>query len=104
MRIILTLLFIAICLSIPELCKSKFKPPPVLENLPPYNPDWEFAVDLHEIANILNQPFIYLSRGNQASVFESQDGKYVLKIFRYRRSLFPIGIVRREIFKNSGGR
>lgn len=42
-----------------------------------------------EILEILNQPFFYFSKGNQSTVFQSQDGKYVLKLFRYRRSIFP---------------
>ncbi len=91
--------FIALCLLIPQLCKSQFKPPPVLENLPSYNPDWEFSANLDEIAEILNQPFTYLASGNQANVFESQDGQYVLKIFRYRRSLFPIVHCCKNLFK-----
>lgn len=38
---------------------------------------------LTEVMGILNQPFRYLSRGNQTYVFQSKDGKHVLKFFRF---------------------
>lgn len=40
-------------------------------------------VPKEEVLAILSQPFTYLSRGSQAFVFASQDGKYVLKLFLF---------------------
>ncbi len=37
----------------------------------------------------LSQPFHYLDCGNQCYAFESQDGKYVLKFFKYASSPIP---------------
>ncbi len=37
------------------------------------------------IQTILNQPFHYLGKGCQSYVFASEDGKYVLKFFKYHR-------------------
>jgi hypothetical protein len=39
---------------------------------------------------ILNQPFRFFDLGSQSYVFESEDRKYVLKLFRYNRSQFQI--------------
>jgi hypothetical protein len=41
-----------------------------------------------EIVRILDQPFTYFNLGSQCYVFESQDKKHVLKLFRYNRSRF----------------
>ncbi|MBX9744519.1 MAG: hypothetical protein K2X08_04840 [Chlamydiales bacterium] len=38
-----------------------------------------------EILELLSQPFIYLNRGAQCYVFESQDRKYVIKFFQKRK-------------------
>lgn len=83
------LLFSALFLSLPQMIRRDFKLPPIHAHFPS-NPNWEMPPPSEELLKILNQPFIYYSRGNQSSVFESQDGKYVLKLFRYRRSIFPI--------------
>ena len=37
-----------------------------------------------QAAEILNQPFSYLSYGGQMTVYQSQDGKYVIKFFNPR--------------------
>jgi hypothetical protein len=55
-----------------------------------FNPAWEAPLPNGEILSILHQPFTYLARGNQSTVFVSQDGQYVLKIFRYTRSRFSL--------------
>jgi hypothetical protein len=78
-----------LCLSVPQFMKKEFKLPPIHAGIP-FNPNWETSPPSDEILAILNQPFHYFSHGNQSTVFQSEDGKYVLKIFRYRRSLFPI--------------
>lgn len=46
-----------------------------------------FACDVltDEIEKMLDQPFSYFNKGNQAYVFSSQDGKYVLKIIRHQK-------------------
>lgn len=84
----LVLLFLSSLLFLPCLAKKNFKPPPT--HLPlAANPQWDNAPS-EEVLSILSQPFTYLSRGNQVTAFESSDGKYVLKLFRYRRPRFPI--------------
>ncbi len=42
-----------------------------------------------EINAILSQPFHYLSKGRQCFVFESEDGKYVLKFFNQKYLKMP---------------
>lgn len=42
-----------------------------------------------EIESILSQPFHYLNKGRQCFVFESQDGKYVLKLFNQKYLRMP---------------
>lgn len=53
-----------------------------------YNPRWEpkeVRIDQTALFNILSQKFIYLSKGSQSYVFLSEDGKFVLKFFKYNR-------------------
>lgn len=45
----------------------------------PSDPAWEAKTPAPEI---LSHPFSYLGKGAQAYVFESQDGQFVLKLFR----------------------
>jgi hypothetical protein len=47
----------------------------------PYNPNWETSS--HAPLEIFNQPFHYLDKGAQSYVFESADGQYVIKLFRF---------------------
>jgi len=47
----------------------------------PYNPHWESSPLTNR--SILDQPFSYLGKGAQAYVFASEDGNYVLKLFRH---------------------
>jgi hypothetical protein len=56
----------------------------------PFNPAWEVSDPNLEILEVLKQPFTYLAHGNQSTAFESQDGQYVLKLFRYTRPRFPL--------------
>jgi hypothetical protein len=74
--------------SLPQWMKSDFKLPPIHSQIPS-ELKWESPPPSSEILKILDQPFSYFSHGNQSTVFESEDKKYVLKLFRYRRSLFP---------------
>jgi hypothetical protein len=78
------LLFSALVLTAPQLFKKDFKVPPVYREIP-YNPDWDMQLC---DPSILAQNFTYLTHGNQSTIFVSEDGKYVLKIFRYNRTRF----------------
>lgn len=55
----------------------------------PYDARWESPPLDHEkkskIDVILDQEFYYLGKGCQSYVFGSQDGKYVIKFFKYQR-------------------
>lgn len=56
------------------------------------NPHLETSLSQEEksqIIKILGQPFQYLDKGSQCYAFESADGKYVLKFFRYERYRIP---------------
>lgn len=81
------LIFSILCLSVPPFCKKDFKVPPIHAKFP-FNPNWEMPLT-PEVLAILEQPFTYFSQGNQCTVFLSQDGKTVLKLFRYKTTLFP---------------
>lgn len=41
------------------------------------------------LAQILNQPFMYLAKGHQSYVFVSEDQKYVIKFYRFPSHLRP---------------
>jgi hypothetical protein len=55
----------------------------------PFHQDWEVAkpttqqIALHNA--ILQQPFHYIGEGGQSYAFASSDGKYVLKLFKFKR-------------------
>jgi hypothetical protein len=55
----------------------------------PFNPEWEVRpLDFFEqkkVNDALDQPYRYLGKGCQSYVFASEDGKYVLKFFKYQR-------------------
>ena len=87
---------VLLCISIPFLLKHlphRFKIPPSLVTLP-FNLEWESpplsTQENEKICAILKSPFTYLSHGNQSYVFESEDGEYVLKLFRYRLIRSPL--------------
>jgi hypothetical protein len=42
--------------------------------------------------SVLNQPFHYLNHGNQCFAFVSDDGKYILKFFKYVHPASPLWI------------
>lgn len=86
------ILFLVFSVSLPFLMQSLtlgFHPAKLYLRLP-YRAEWESPPMGKEIEEILRQPFTYLSRGSQSYVFESQDKNYVLKLFRYNRSQFPL--------------
>jgi hypothetical protein len=51
---------------------------------------WETVPKLKEaeVLRILNQPFRYLDKGSQCYAFLSEDGQYVLKLFRFDQRHF----------------
>ena len=93
-RFFLFLLLIVGCFFAPHCLKrltfgfhpAKFCPPLPLNDLAtlPLPKEKE-----EEILAILKQPFSYFNLGAQSYVFQSGDGKYVLKLFRYNLSQFP---------------
>ncbi len=83
------LFFSVAVLLLPFAFKKDFRPPPVHAEFQS-RANWEVPPPTEEIVEILKTPFHYFSHGNQSSVFVSEDRKYVLKLFRYQRSVFPI--------------
>lgn len=76
----------------------------------PHKKEWEISLSdpqKKELNTILNQRFTYLGKGAQAYAFVSQDGKYVLKFFKFKHlrpnflllsvpAIGPIGEWKRE--------
>lgn len=60
---------------------AKFSSPTFLPSA-----DWELPPltfeEQQEVERILSQKFTYLARGSQAFAFISEDGKYILKLFK----------------------
>ncbi len=54
----------------------------------PYNPDWDIPPlteqEKDRLTQILNQEFTYLAKGAQCYAFLSEDGNYVLKLFKFK--------------------
>lgn len=54
----------------------------------PFQPEWEIPPltpdEKRHIDTLLNQKFSYLGKGAQAYAFGSEDGKYVLKFFKFK--------------------
>lgn len=54
----------------------------------PYHAEWEIpmltSTQQQELEAILNQKFRYLGKGAQSYVFASDDGKYVIKFFKFK--------------------
>ena len=48
----------------------------------PSHPEWDVPAS-PEVLAILDQPFYYIDKGSQSYVFESRDGNYVVKFFRF---------------------
>ncbi|KIC71371.1 hypothetical protein [Candidatus Protochlamydia amoebophila] len=55
----------------------------------PFNPQWEVksfpAEEQIQFLPIFDQPYHYLGKGCQSYVFLSEDGRYVIKFFKYQR-------------------
>ncbi len=93
MRILIFFIFLSFALSVPSVFKrltGGFR----VEKLQlafPFAEEWDAGGEMiMEAREILSQPFHYLDRGSQCYVFESKDGKYVIKILRFdqRKTLF----------------
>lgn len=93
-------LFLSLVLPLPLLFKRDFRLPPIHAWLPK-NPHWEMPPPNGEILEILKGPFTYYTKGNQTLVFESRDKNYVLKLFRYKRSIFPLMHVLKNFYKKN---
>lgn len=54
----------------------------------PYRPEWDVPqlplAEQAKIASILDQKFTYIGKGAQSYAFGSQDGKYVIKFFKFK--------------------
>jgi len=103
MRSVRILFFVVATLLSTYLFKKEFKVPPIHEDIP-FNPLWESKKPSDEIQEILSHPFTYLTHGNQCSVFQSENGEYILKLFRYKRSPFPIIQNIKSLFAKSAGK
>lgn len=58
----------------------------------PFQEQWEIESPLsHEVQETLKQPFHYLAKGHQSYVFASEDGKHVIKFYRFpsHMRIFP---------------
>jgi hypothetical protein len=55
----------------------------------PFNSAWESEPPSPELCMVLARPFFYLGRGAQAFVFASEDGQYVIKLFRSSPKIHP---------------
>lgn len=54
-----------------------------------YNPEWEIRAlkeeEQQEVEKAIHQRYYYLGKGCQSYVFQSEDGEYVIKFFKYQR-------------------
>ena len=77
--------FICAFVCVALFCKKEtdgFRIDKILSNLS-FHPEWEIKEESEEIKEILKQPFRYLGKGAQSFVFAADDGKTVIKFFRY---------------------
>lgn len=83
-RVLCFLLFVSAMLSLPAYAKRLthgFRIAKMYLDFP-HHPEWEIEPN-PEMSAILKQPFYFLGKGAQSYVFESGDGLYVVKLFRY---------------------
>lgn len=88
-RIFKLLLVVACFFGVERFCHYQtdgFRFYEVLSDIP-NDPSWEISsltsTEQSKINEILDQPFSYLGGGGQCYAFVSQDGSYVLKLFRH---------------------
>lgn len=55
----------------------------------PFDADWKTSPPEEDLAPIFQQTFHYLGKGSQMFAFESEDQRYVLKLFRHNRYQIP---------------
>ena len=83
-RLLFFILVVSVFLSLPALAKRLtygFRLAKTDLDFP-HHPEWEVPLP-PEMHAILQQPFHFIDKGTQSYVFESQDGNYVFKLFRY---------------------
>ncbi|HEV7738720.1 MAG TPA: hypothetical protein VGO47_15270, partial [Chlamydiales bacterium] len=83
-KILAALSFSAAMLSLPlfvERANGAFRLAKIAIELP-FNAAWESSLPSPAEWTVLSNPFSYVSRGAQAYVFASEDGQFVLKVFR----------------------
>lgn len=96
MKWIFKIVLFALCFCAAErFCRKKlssFKVCHITSNLA-HRPEWEIPQpspeELSSLKKILEQPYSYLARGVQAFVFASEDGQYVIKLFRHNNMRPP---------------
>lgn len=95
MKAVKLVLLLLIIYYVPKFCASKtdgFTLLKIHSNLT-YHPEWETAplnqVQKEQLKAITAQKFTYLSSGGQCYVFGSEDGKYVLKLFKHHLRRVP---------------
>lgn len=59
------------------------------------------SVSSDDLQTIFKRPFTYLSKGHQSVAFESSDGQYVLKFYRFPTHMRPLGWMYRPISRFS---
>ena len=90
-KILLALLFSASMIYLPcwiEQANDSFRLTKVSIDVP-FNPSWTSEPPSSEIQTLFSGPFHYLGKGAQAFVFESEDGRFVLKLFRGSPKIHP---------------
>lgn len=64
------------------------RPSNITEEIP-FHPEWEITpltqIQNARLNNILKQNFTFIGEGGQSYVFESDDHRYVLKLFKFKR-------------------
>lgn len=54
----------------------------------PHHPEWELtslsSEEQAHVDEVLSKKFTYLAKGSQAYAFESDDGRYILKLFKFK--------------------
>lgn len=61
-----------------------------------YRPEWDTSSSVEPyVREILSQDFAYVNKGAQSYAFQSEDGKYILKLFKFKhiRPLFLVTLL-----------
>lgn len=66
-----------------------FSPLKITSHLP-YRKDWEVSPPSQEVHQALTQSYSYLGKGAQSYAFVSEDGLYVIKLFKHQHLKEPI--------------